>query len=49
MALHVDAAPAECYAFAFQTEALFDSRIATQLNFSSCAKHPVPGQPEGAP
>jgi hypothetical protein len=44
---HVDTASAEAYAFAFETEALFERGMSAQLDFPLRAQHPMPRETGG--
>jgi hypothetical protein len=46
MALHIHPAPTEDYALGLEPEALFDRGIASQLDFSPCTQHSLPGESE---
>src|SRR5476649_912120 len=46
MALHVNSAAAKFYALGFEAQPLLNRRIPAQFDFSSCAKHAVPGESE---
>src|SRR6185437_6762920 len=48
VSLHIDLATAEANALGFQSEALFEGRVAAQLDFSAGAEHTLPRQSVGA-
>src|SRR5437867_1809645 len=48
MRLHVHAPPTKSNAFSFETQALFDGRVAAQFDLSTRAQHPVPGETYGS-
>ena len=48
MCLHIHAPAAETHSLRLQSQSLFDSRVAAELDLATCAQHSLPGQTEGA-
>jgi hypothetical protein len=46
VAFHIDAPPAKHHPFGFQSQPLFNCRIASQFDLSTRSQNPVPGQSE---